>query len=115
MRLLLLPLCAAAAVAAPAVERDAMLRGYSDPAQRWTGIEQAVAEKDCADRIEQIRDTTGQPKLDRAPVSADKPLLIAAVDKRIDGCSVLLMKNDVNDIRPVPATADGAAVLLPAE
>ena len=29
-------------------------------------------------------------------------LLIAAVDRTIDGCSVLVMRDDTSDVRPVP-------------
>ncbi|WP_120717805.1 hypothetical protein [Tsuneonella amylolytica] len=60
----------------------------------------------CGDRIELVREELGQPKLDREPANADKPLLIAAVDKRVDGCAVMQMKGDVNDMRPIPQTTD---------
>lgn len=62
---------------------------------------------DCADRIERVRDDLAQPKLDRSPASAEQPLLIAAVDKRVDGCSVLQMHGAVNDLRPVPQNSNG--------
>jgi hypothetical protein len=55
----------------------------------------------CRDRIEQVREETGQPKLEREAWD-EEPLLIAAVDKRIDGCSVLVMRNDLSDVRPIP-------------
>ena len=59
----------------------------------------------CRDRIEQVRRETGQPTLDRGG-SPQEPLLIAAVDKRIDGCSVMVMRNDTSDLRPLPAPAE---------
>ncbi len=68
----------------------------------------------CADRIETVRDTLGQPRLDRTPESIEEPLLIAAVDKRIDGCAVMQMKGDVNDLRPIPQPAPGSPFLQPA-
>lgn len=60
----------------------------------------------CRDRIEQVRHERGLPNLDRGNTS-DAPLLIAAVDEQIGGCSVLVMRNNINDIRPLPAS-DGA-------
>ena len=56
----------------------------------------------CRDRIHEVRRELGQPALERDASPLD-PLLIAAVDKRIDGCSVLVMRNDTSDIRPLPA------------
>ena len=79
-----------------------MLPGYSEPAEKWTSVEDALRDRECTDRIEQVREQSGQPKLDRNPASAERPLMIAAVDKRIDGCAVMQMKGDVNDIRPLP-------------
>lgn len=35
--------------------------------------------------------------------------MIAAVDKRIDGCAVMQMHRDVDDIRPLPAAPDQQA------
>jgi len=57
----------------------------------------------CNARIQQAREARGFPKLQRDEVSPDKPLMILAVDKRIDGCSVMVMAYNANDIRPVPA------------
>lgn len=56
----------------------------------------------CRDRIQQVRREFGQLALDR-DASPQEPLLIAAVDKRIGGCSVMVMRNDTSDIRPLPA------------
>jgi hypothetical protein len=67
-------------------------------------------ERVCRDRIQQIRDERGLPKLDRDNASSDEPLLIAAVDQRIGGCSVMVMRNDTSDIRPLP-TGEGSARL----
>jgi len=61
----------------------------------------------CRDRIQQIRAERGLPKLDRDNASSDEPLLIAAVDQRIGGCSVMVMRNDTSDIRPLP-TEEGS-------
>ncbi len=56
----------------------------------------------CRDRIHEVRRELGKPALERDASPAD-PLLIAAVDKRIDGCAVLVMRNDTSDVRPLPA------------
>jgi hypothetical protein len=61
----------------------------------------------CRDRIQEVRDERGLPKLDREAAKPDDGLLIAAVDKRIDGCSVLVMRNDTSDIRPLPTAPEG--------
>ncbi len=56
----------------------------------------------CRDRIIEAREERGLPALRRETASPDEPLFIAAVDKRIDGCSVLVMRNNTSDIRPLP-------------
>ncbi|MGZ3247255.1 MAG: hypothetical protein ACXU61_09270, partial [Croceibacterium sp.] len=56
----------------------------------------------CRDRIDVVRESRGLPKLRRDTAAPTKPQFIAAVDKRIDGCSVLVMRNDTSDLRPVP-------------
>lgn len=40
-----------------------------------------------------------QPRFERGPASADMGQIIYAVDRRIDGCSVVLVKND--NIQPL--------------
>ena len=56
----------------------------------------------CRDRIQEVRRELGKPALER-DASPQDPLFIAAVDRRIGGCSVLVMRNDTSDIRPLPA------------
>jgi hypothetical protein len=67
----------------------------------------------CRDRIDEVRDDRGLPKLDRKAASPDDGLLIAAVDKRIDGCSVLVMRNNTRDIRPLPTAPEGPPRVQP--
>jgi hypothetical protein len=57
----------------------------------------------CSDRIHEVRQERGLPKLQRDTASLDEPLLIAAVDHRIGGCSVLVLRNNTADVRPIPA------------
>jgi hypothetical protein len=66
----------------------------------------------CRDRIQEVRRELGQPVLER-DATPQEPLLIAAVDKRVGGCSVLVMRNDTSDIRPLPAPQEHR--LMPAE
>lgn len=61
----------------------------------------------CRDRIELVRQERGLPKLQRDTASPDEALFIAAVDRRIDGCSVMVMRNDTADVRPLPAPDEG--------
>lgn len=67
----------------------------------------------CRDRIDQAREERGLPKLSRDNSAPTDPLLIAAVDKRIGGCSVMVMRNNTSDIRPLPQFRDGPAKLTP--
>ena len=54
----------------------------------------------CRDTIHQVREARGLPR--EAP--AAPPQMIAAVDHRIDGCSVMVMYGNTSDVRPVPTT-----------
>lgn len=64
------------------------------------------AETACRDRIALVRAENGQPRLERQPASPERRYLIAAVDKRIDGCPVMQMLHDADDLRPLPAPPD---------
>jgi hypothetical protein len=96
MRLILLPLFAAA-LAAPALPSAS-----------------ASDRERCADRLTQVRDAAGQPRLDRSPAAPGEGYLIAAVDKRIDGCAVMQMHRRIDDLRPVPEPRLGPVRLEPA-
>jgi hypothetical protein len=67
----------------------------------------------CRDRIDKAREERGLPKLDQDTAKPVDPLYIAAVDKRIGGCSVLVMRNNLSDIRPLPEFHDNPAQLIP--
>ena len=118
MRLIILPLCFVAltgAVPAPEVPqgKSAMMPAYTVPPQRWASVDEALAPQNCRDRIQQVRDASGQPVLDKTPATEGEGYLINAVDMRVDGCAVLQMKGNVNDLRPLPVT-EGPARLQPA-
>ena len=65
----------------------------------------------CRDTIHTVREERGLPRLQRDTASPDEPLLIAAVDHRINGCSVMVMRNDTSDVRPLPALPEGSGTL----
>ncbi len=75
---------------------------YEAPARPWSTVEQAERDRVCRDRIQHVRDTNGHPPLQRGTASPNEPLLMAAIDQRIDGCSVMVMRHDASDIRPLP-------------
>lgn len=77
-------------------------------------LDDAEAQR-CTDRIEQVRAERGLPPLakqtgaagpsdlfDRRPAAPDEGMLYTAVDHRIDGCGVLVMRGNPADVRPVP-------------
>jgi len=69
---------------------------------------------DCRDRISQARTALGKaPLLDRETASPDRPHLIYAVDRRQDGCSVMVMKGDPDDIRQLPLRMAGPMRAIP--
>ena len=68
----------------------------------------------CRDKIQQVRAERGLPWVDRGTaVDPDQPLLIATVDHRIDGCSVMVMRDDTSDVRPLPEPQEHR--VMPAE
>jgi hypothetical protein len=69
--------------------------------------------KACQNTIELVRTANGLGPVERRPASAERPLLTAAVDYRIDGCRVLMMANNPRDIRPLPEFS-GEARMMPA-
>ena len=85
-----------------AVQLD--MPSYSSPPQPWRDLSDATAPtpQQCADRIRQIREQSGQPVLDKRAADSEEGTLIWAVDKREGGCPVMVAKGDLDDIRPVP-------------
>lgn len=115
MRLALLPVIAAAtlgAADAPPMNEPAM--GAPPVAGALSLPPPSPLPTTCGDRIDRAREELGQPKLQRETASPDRALLIAAVDKRVDGCAVMQMHRDVNDLRPLPQPSPGPIRLIPA-
>ena len=76
---------------------------YQGPAVAWNSYEDVVIDEAiCRDRIHEAREQMGQPELDREPATGDEAMAIWAVDRREDGCSVLVAMGDPEDIRPIP-------------
>ena len=67
----------------------------------------------CRDRIHEVRQERGLPKLQRDTATPEEPLLIAAIDRRIDGCSVMVMRSNTADVRPSPAPGEARMRRLP--
>jgi hypothetical protein len=86
-------------------------KDYAEPAVRELQVHQPA---NCRDRVYEVREERGLPKLERDTASPDEPLFIAAVERQIDGCSVLVMRHDLSDVRPLPALPEGPPRLMPA-
>jgi hypothetical protein len=86
---------------------------YVVPTRSWTSVDEPLASRDCRDRIQQVRNASGQPTLDKTPATTGEGYMINAVDMRVDGCAVMQMKDNVNDLRPLPVPS-GSARLQPA-
>ena len=110
------PVLALALIGAAPPAPQLSMPGYQEPAQQWKDIEQARKDdpERCRDTIRKVREENGQAELERAPASEERPLFIAAVDQRVDDCSVLVMRQDTSDIRPVPEVETGTVKLRPA-
>ena len=122
MRAIFVPALAFALIGAGEPPHSALDNpAYSTPPGAWRTMEDATARtraalpeideaalQACRDAIQQAREASGQPPLlDREPASPEKPLAIHAVDRRQDTCSVLVMMGNREDIRPLPAPAEG--------
>ena len=87
---------------------------YQEPAKPWTDVLDEAERLRCQKAIEQARGEPVEPELERGPATGDDGVMIAAVDKRIDGCPVLVMYHDKSDLRPAPSVELRQAQLIPA-
>ncbi len=110
----ILPLIALALATGAAAEpvQQAPAPGIVIPAPN-AQLAQSDGRVPCRDTIQTVREERGLPVLQRQAVSPDEPLLIAAVDHRINGCSVMVMRNDTSDVRPLPSLTEGPPRLQP--
>ncbi len=100
----LIALLPATAASPPPLELPAETAVPGTPSSSVRPVEGRVP---CRDTIEQVREERDLPSLRRETATPDEPLLIAAVDHRIGGCSVLVMHNNTSDVRPLPALPKG--------
>ncbi len=73
-----------------------------------------VSQDECRDRIRMVREKRGLPERERDTASLDEVYFLAAVDRQIDGCDVIVMRGNPDDIRSLPAMPDGPVELIPA-
>ena len=116
----LVVLIGSTAVAAATIDRDTAERGlessppFAEPLVRELKGPPGPGEAVCRDTIHSVRAERGLPALERGTADPDEPYFIAAVDKRIGGCSVMVMRNDTSDVRPLPKP-DNRTTLRPAQ
>ena len=96
---------------------------YEEPAAPWTDLDDATASdiptseqkfrvdeartQVCRDTITHARAQAGLPMVQRKTATPNDPELIYAVDRRQEGCSVMVMAGNPDDIRPLPKPYDG--------
>ncbi len=108
MRILCLPLVALALVGAADGDDPDQSAPLDEETREGAEREIPSDSETCRDRINHARDATGQPKLfRREPASPERPLAIYAVDRKYDGCSVMVMMGDPDDVRPLPEVERG--------
>lgn len=83
------------------------------PAQPPETTKQELSEN-CSGRIERIREERDLPKIENETTLPGEPLMLAAVDQRIDGCAVMMMHGNTSDVRPLPEFREGPAQRMPA-
>lgn len=101
MRLIVLPFAAALSISASPLPPE--------------GPDQAAMPSPelCRDRITEVREAAGEPRLDRSPAVPSNGYMIAAVDKRVEGCAVMQMHRRIDDLRPLPEPSARPARLIP--
>jgi hypothetical protein len=99
--------CTAASTPPESSEGDA---SFADPPIALQ-LPSQPGEAVCRDRIHKVREERGLPAIQPETADSEDPLLIAAVDHRIDGCSVMVMKYDSRDVRPIPKPDEGTPLL----
>lgn len=88
----------AAALTPPQLDQP----GYAVPVKPWSDIEQPSRELECRERIRQARAAAGEPPIEPRTASPEKPILHYAVDRKVDGCGVLVAVGDPAGMIPPP-------------
>jgi hypothetical protein len=115
---LLLGVSASAAPPAPAFNVSPGLKAESPtgaaPGVVWVSPKtEGEAPVNCRGRMVTARAELGLPKLPDDGAKPGDPLFIAAVDRLADGCEMLVMRDDLSDIRPLPQFQDGPGKMIP--
>lgn len=75
-----------------------------------------LARGQCRDSNLPTGDNPGrQPRFEREPASPDMGQIIYAVDWQVDGCSVILVKQGIGDIRRLLQQSDATLPVSPSE
>ena len=88
-----------------------MLPEHFAPSMQPEAIKRLQVSTNCRATIRTVRNANGLPPLAQTPNNIDKPLFLAAVDQRIHGCQVLRMRQNLNDIRPLPEFSDSVLLM----
>jgi hypothetical protein len=109
---------AAPAHLAPAVDASPALEaqpqsGATSSVWRTSPESRQQAGVNCRGRIVAARAELGLPKLPEDGAKPGDPLFLAAVARTIDGCDVLVMRDNTSDFRPLPQFAEGPGKVMP--
>ena len=71
--------------------------------------------EECAQHTARASQPSDQrPQFRRGPAPAEKPMAIYAVDRREDGCPMIVMLGNPNDVRPLEVEQSPRATTWPA-
>ena len=88
-----------------------VLPDHLAPSMQPEAIKRLQVSTNCRAKIRTVRNANGLPPLAQTPNGMVKPLFLAAVDQRIDGCQVLRMRQNLDDIRPLPEILDTVRIM----
>lgn len=75
--------------------------------------EPLVPAEPCRETVREVRAEAGLPLLRGDERDASAPVMMAAVDRRVDDCAVIQVHGNPEDIRPLPA--EGEARMMPVD
>ncbi len=92
-----------------------MMPSYQWPTVQWRNLDEAMddlfppdqvsASAECRDRLHKAGVANETPPSSTLEIEEPEALMLWAVDKRIDGCSVMVVKDNPDDVRPIPDIA----------
>ena len=95
--------------------KDGVISEEEIPLRRSRKLPLAKSQAQCDQARMSAKNDGVESGFRREPASPEKPLAIYAVDRREDGCAVMVMMGNTDDVRPLPRISEGQALLLPAE